>query len=185
MVRIRYDKVGHLLALGNNSERAQRSGIPAISTDLEIKFSDYVKSQIHLNLVSKLYDRDILVYGKALRFIKGEAEYRDSAKQVFGYYVTDMLQFLKSNPVNVQLDCLVDVDFGLALSESPHKEDFWRFCDALEENIDADFSVKREILHKFGFEEVIEYSDSLDSIIQKRDSYYTIAVLLNWREQLC
>ena len=48
MVRIRYDKVGHLLALGNNSERAQRSGIPAISTDLEIKFSDYVKSQIHL-----------------------------------------------------------------------------------------------------------------------------------------
>lgn len=55
-----------------------------------LKFKEYLKSQLHSNIITTLYQRDIFNYAEALKFINGEDRYFDSYKLSIKYFYRDM-----------------------------------------------------------------------------------------------
>lgn len=112
-----YDRMLQLFIVANAIQPIS-STINVRKQDLTIKFSEYVKGQVHLNFITGLnalgIHRSIYDYQKALHFIRdGQKKYYESTLKVLSYFYEDMCNFLIKNreEVNVTLD--VDVELNL------------------------------------------------------------------------
>lgn len=78
-------------------------------------FDNYVKSQIHLPFLPDLYNRDIFLYEKAYRYLKGEEKYLDDTVKVIEFFYSDILRIcsnlLKKVP-STEMTITVIVDMG-------------------------------------------------------------------------
>lgn len=88
---------------------------------LTIRYSEYVKSQIHLNTVSGFYsshkERNIFEYAKALEYLEGNTSSLDAARMVLSYYYEDMSRFMLRNKEEIALEVLVDSDLDIPTEE--------------------------------------------------------------------
>lgn len=80
----------------------------------EIRFSDYVKSQIHLS-IANILNRDIKDYVNAYLFLKGDKSKSEDAKKVLMFFYKDISRFLMQNTMAVSV--YIDVDASLDLKE--------------------------------------------------------------------
>lgn len=63
-----------------------------------LKFKEYLKSQVHYNIISLMHDRDILEYNNAYNYLKGVIADDADYKKVIKYYYSDVADvILKSN----------------------------------------------------------------------------------------
>lgn len=90
-----------------------------INVEPMISFENYVKSQLHTNVVTGLYKRDIFMYYKTLRFIEGNDnsdEYYTAYKEVLKMYYTDI--------GNAMLKCIGELktDFSIIDTNVPKSE---------------------------------------------------------------
>lgn len=60
----------------------------------QITFTNYVKSQLHANIVSDLFDRSILAYDGAYKYLNGDKEKVNDFKTVLRWYYTDLSNFI-------------------------------------------------------------------------------------------
>ena len=88
---------------------------------LTIRFSDYVKSQIHLNVISSYYplagDRSIFEYNKALEFLQGNAKFLPETENVLFYFYQDLAMFFLQNREEIKISALLDADICIAESQ--------------------------------------------------------------------
>lgn len=116
MKQLQYERLNQLLLVADwrrdFSSEELISSVQIPEGEYLICFSDYVKSQVHLNIVSKLYSRSLAEYVQAFYYLQGEKEFLPEALRVLKYFYLDMAFFLINNPVNVSLYIEVDVELG-------------------------------------------------------------------------
>ena len=113
MIDLKFDTVAQLVAVSSISNQSQSELISKYSVNVEgnplmVKFSEYVKSQVHLNIVHGLYNRSLSEYAETLAFLRGSTSKRAVAEKVLRYYYADLANFLINNSTPVYL--LTDVD---------------------------------------------------------------------------
>lgn len=166
-MELRYERIAQFVALSAVGSIDDYTAIHSVEGSIRIKFSEYVKSQIHLNVVYGLYGRSLHDYVETLYFLNGKTSKRKSAMKVLHYFYKDAANFLINNRKNVQLELVVDTEnFNLSrqvVNVSQLRTD-------LLQGFDDVLSGKKPLIEW-------EYASDLDSIEdtndlkQKADSY--------------
>ena len=123
----------------------------------KISFENYIKSQLHTNVVTSLYNRDIILYFKALKFIEqDEEDYFDAYKEVLKMYYTDIGNSM------IKSICYMEHDFGIIERDIPKSE----FLDVEEVDIKQVMNDLTEILvnNKMVYNSKIDYLEILKEI---------------------
>ena len=105
-MKLTYDRVLQLLLVAYSSGDVCGNRIAIQEPRLTLKYSDYVKSQLHLPVISGFYEpweRSIFQYANALDYLEGDKEKREDALIVARYYYEDMANFLLKNRSEVHL----------------------------------------------------------------------------------
>ena len=103
---ITYDRVLQLLLVAYSTGEVCGNRISVHTPRLTLKYSDYVKSQMHLPVISGFYEpweRSIFQYANALDYLDGDNTKREDALIVARYYYEDMANFLLKNRNEVHL----------------------------------------------------------------------------------
>lgn len=170
MKRLLYERLAQLVAISAiNKDTRSISELCIKEQCLQIRFSDYVKSQVHLNIVEDLCHRNISEYAKALYYLQGHGAYIKQALQVLRYFYYDMSKFLINNSYNVMLDLVVD--FQLEEKEIdflPIKQDYLHVVENPQ-----DLNALRSFKYAWIIDEVCDKEDAL----VKADSYVLAAIL--------
>lgn len=101
-----YDRVLQLLLVAYSIGDVCGNRISIHEQKLTLKYSDYVKSQLHLPVISGFYEpweRSIFQYANALDYLEGDQSKREDALIVARYYYEDMANFLLKNRSEVHL----------------------------------------------------------------------------------
>lgn len=172
------DRFDHILAIS--------SGTVVDSLDIQtdhvmvLKFSNYVKSQIHLSLQT-LFGRDIYLYRCAYYYVQGEPMYEEQAKQVLSYFYEDIKYFLKNNKYNLFVDVEVDAPFtSMARRELVYREYAQKLVDLYEQSFNS-FEQSLDYIrnHKTAIK-IIDYFDRRSDIRHKLNSLIEIDMLLDF-----
>lgn len=142
---------------------------------LIVRFSNYVKSQIHLCIVEDLFGRSIIDYINAAKYLQGYKMYRESAEKVLKYFYADMSRFLINNLYDVLFKVVVDVDFDTeSVNVGEVKAEFERLLEMVNS------SGLYQGLSEFKYAGIVDSLSSVESIEDakmKIDSYVVAAVL--------
>lgn len=149
----------------------------------QVIFSDYVKSQIHLNIVTGLYGRDIREYKYTLDYLNHRVPYGDMVKKVLGYYYSDMFAFLANNRYNCHLDVGVDIE-ELKSSNVTFDTAKVQLDTFLDEVQNKTFDEVYLLVQAISFGKVLDYVDSLEALKEKKDSINTMVYLALLEEEL-
>lgn len=144
-----------------------------------IRFSDYVKSQVHLNVSGSLYNRHISLYVKVLSFLYGNEKYRDDAGEVLRLFYSDMAGFLINNPSRIEMVLVVDADLGEEVDVYLDRA-VESFVSILEQ---ADSSALPELLKNYEFSEILDHVDDLEDAKKKAANYVLAAILLKYAKE--
>lgn len=167
---ILYERVGHLITIAASD--SPETDFPDLIIDDEsvifsVSFSNYVKSQIHLNIVSGLFGRKIQEYKYALDYLYGKCEFNETVLHVLHYFYIDMLNFLRNNKRNISVEIIVDYVpaeyFSVSFEEAVNE--FSNLLDNLEL---ANFDETVLLLSQSEIREIVDYVDSLEEM--RRDS---------------
>lgn len=192
MVReLQYERIAQLIALAaisrTNEEVLQQfsvrgsvetfsNGMPVQEPrQLVVRFSSYVKSQIHLCIVKDLFGRSIIDYINAARYLQGYRIYRENAEKVLRYFYEDMSRFLINNPYNIMFWIIADVDFEVeSVSVAEVRREFEQL---LESSGSSELYAK---ISGFKYAHMVDNLSCVDSLQDARakiDSYVVAAIL--------
>lgn len=173
-----YERIDHLLAISLG-----QSDSLCVTTEnvLVVKFSDYVKSQLHQNMV-KLFNRSIFDYKKALDYIEGDTRKEKQAAKVLSFFYLDMLNFLKHNKHNVRLELLTDVNFPskrrTVYTYNTHKQ----WLEALATcKIETFEEALNYVEQHPEISNIIDYFTDKESILDRLDSFCIMNILENYK----
>lgn len=145
MYYVPYERVSHFLAI------AKKFNIFHYDIDCSepmcIKFSDYVKSQIHLNFVSDFFDRSILPYKRVFDSFEGEICDNTEYLKVLRYFYDDLGRFY----VNCSYDIPLTFDIDVAMDI---------------ESVSVDFSKVREKLLKLTQTKPSSFESALTTAVE-------------------
>lgn len=110
-VPIRYERMNHILAMG--APEIGRQFDIQIQDTIVVVFSEYVKSQLHMNILELLnLKRDIFDYKKAYDYlVLGELRYQRECQKVLNFFYEDITAFLVHSQNNFKIE--VKDDSGL------------------------------------------------------------------------
>lgn len=111
-MELHFERMAQIIAIaavGSDDKGVSRFFLK--SGEITIRFSEYVKSQVHLNVVHGLYGRDLREYVETLFFLEGKTSYEESALKVLRYFYLDLSGFLINNANDVNLIVEVDTNY--------------------------------------------------------------------------
>lgn len=176
-VDVLYERIDHVLAVSSGKFHNTLSVKP--DKVLKISYSDYIKSQLHLNIVTNLFGRPIHLYKKAYDYLAGDIRHVKTAQKVLEYFYEDIINFLKYNKHNVKIELIVDVKLPNKIKEYNYSE----IKEGLLKLKSSDFKNLGEALAFLEdnpkLNSVIDYINNRATIMDRLDSYCVIAILLN------
>ena len=151
---------------------------------LSINFIEYVKSQLHVNIVSDLFGRDIFCYLNAYKFLKGDYLLEGEALKVLHYFYEDIANFLINNPVNMKMDLKINSNFDSSL-QFPYSAstlfDFSEIKDFFVNLIETkDETSLFRIVETSEYSFILDMVKSLEDLQNKFDSYVLATALLGY-----
>ena len=152
---------------------------------LILNFEQYVKSQLHLNVVHDLFDRDILMYAKALDYLKGDKKQEQVAKEVLFWFYEDVYMFLIRNPQSVVCKVEVPKDLFSDIKRIDYdiqsiKQKLLNFVEETTKQSKPEQML--ELLQQFEFAEMFDEVEKLEDIKLKLDNFAVAAMLKKSRE---
>jgi hypothetical protein len=174
---VTYERVDHLLAIAS-AKLSEQLDINGEEYLYVVPFSDYIKSQIHLNVTNRLYNRDSRLYKAAYDYLIGESTNAESLNPILEFFYSDMKDFLLHNKYNIRLELDINVEVPDTKKVSYNYGDIRTelLCTA-NENF-SDFNDARLWLKKHHYaENVMQYVNSNTELFNKIDSYTAIAIL--------
>ena len=145
MYYVPYERVSHFLVI------AKKFNIFHYDIDCSepmcIKFSDYVKSQIHLNFVSDFFDRSILPYKKVYDSFFGNICDKTEYLKVLRYFYDDLRRFYVNCSYDIPLTFDVDVEMGI-------------------ERVSVDFSIVRDRLQELTQAKPSSFESALTTAVE-------------------
>lgn len=147
-----------------------------VKSDLFIKFSDYVKSQLHLNLVTDLLHRNINEYFNAYKYLTGDLSCFNDCITVVKYFYYDLAHFLLNNKSDIQLDLEID---AINIPSLNLKDGSKMAEIELQKIIDSVTSGNLiNVIEKSQYSFLIDYVEDIDDFKVKLSSYSTAAFIL-------
>lgn len=178
-VDILYDRMDHIIAL--SAGHCQTFLTVSPSNILKIRYSEYVKSQLHLNIVNQLFDRPVELYKQAYDYLCGNKVYHKAAGEVLTYFYKDIINFLYYNKYNVKVELITDIN-------SDGKKyfcDYQKYKDSLTDLANRTFSDFHEILEYVqenkSISKVCDYVTRIENIPERIDSFTAIAILTKYK----
>lgn len=154
---------------------------------LSINFIEYVKSQLHVNVVSDLFNRDIFCYLNAYKFLKGDYLLEGEALKVLHYFYEDIANFLINNPINVRVDLQINSTLDSSLQFPHSASTFYDFSEIKDFFINLIEEKDEELLYKIietsKYSFILDMIQSLDDLQNKFDSYVLATALLTQLEE--
>ena len=165
-----YERLGQLVAV--SAIQTGHAGILDLpNVEIDVDYEDYVRSQVHLNLVTGLYGRTLGQYVNALRYCAGkEPGCRDNALEVLRYFYSDMAYFLIKNSNNIKFSATVKTSLDIP-------DIYYDYQKVQSDLLEVAENVTVETLRQYQFSWVFDYVDSMEDLKTKIDSY-TMAVIL-------
>lgn len=174
MTDLRFERIAQIItvaALGSSSDSIAKYYVQ--SGSLKIRFSEYVKSQVHLNVVHGLFGRQLKEYVETLWFLNGHMVYRDVAKNVLRYFYSDLSDFLVNNCNAIDLSVVVDTNYfgcpSIHVDLEKLREDFQKESSSI---VRGDIKLKN-----WRFAKALDYAKDYEDLKMKAGSY-AFAVLL-------
>lgn len=174
MTDLRFERIAQIIAIaavGSSDKGISKYFVQ--ESAVQIRFSEYVKSQVHLNIVCGLYQRSLREYVEALWFLNGKTSCEATALKVLRYFYSDLSNFLINNQKNVKLMVVVDTDFF----------DLEKRCYVIEELGKELLSDFNEILSgelkvdNWRYSTILDYVKDADDLRTKAESYAFAEVL--------
>ena len=165
-----YERLGQLVAV--SAIQTGHAGILDLpNVEIDVDYEDYVRSQVHLNLVTGLYGRTLGPYVNALRYCAcKEPGCRNSALEVLRYFYSDMAYFLIKNSNNIKFSATVKTSLDIP-------DIYYDYQKVQSELLEVAENVTVETLRRYQYSWVFDYVDSMEDLKTKIDSY-TMAVIL-------
>lgn len=164
---LKYNRILNLLFVSKIKQAEIRNAIGVSKQNFRINLIDYVKSQLHLNVITRFYpERNIFDYYKALVFLeKGEIEYKKYTEKMVRYFYEDMGLFALNNVAPVMIDLIIDPKLELEEEVVDYKEVYDKVRHLMEISMDSTccldaskFEEIRKIIENF------KYATFLDKI---------------------
>jgi len=169
---IGYERLNQLIAVSAaESKDAVNSLFVVKCGEIEVSFTNYVKSQVHLNISADLMGLPMSFYVDTLRYMDGLAGCRGHALTILRQFYVDMSGFLIKNPVDVKMNLIVDCGFGCT-------EVFYRLPDVKNQVLGIIDNGGVEGVRSFKYPEIIDNIDNVSDLKEKINSYSVAAVLL-------
>lgn len=176
---LKFERLSHLVAISAlDTTDLCLPSIDSEGTIFCVSFTDYVKSQLHLNFISTLFDRDLGIYKRALDFLNGDTQYLGDAKCALRYFYTDISRFLINNKNNVVTRISVDADLIDTAEQRYDLEDVK--SELLGFLAKVDMIPFTDLVHEvsdFKYATIFDDALSVEDIIDKIDSYCLAVVL--------
>lgn len=179
---IQYERMDHLLVIATGGAEP----IWHIKTDkvLQIRYSDYVKSQLHLNIVSDLFNRSSMIYKNALDYINGDNTCESSAETVLQYFYEDILNFLLNNTYNIKLEVQIDTDFSQVNEViCNYRSNYERLQNLIQQKFDTFEDSLKYLKDNYLLNNVVDYYKNTEDLLSKPDSYCAIGLLANYKNK--
>lgn len=116
MFDLGYERMAHVLTIATldpedvNAQDFKLNPKQTTDRDITIRFSNYVKSQIHCYIGEIIGKKSFLTYVNAYHYLNGEKQYYNDAIELLHCYYIDMATFLLHSSINIQLTLVVDID---------------------------------------------------------------------------
>lgn len=179
MIKLRFERIAQIIAVaavGNDDTGISKFYLEA---DAEIVFSEYVKSQVHLNVVNGLYSRNLREYVEALWFLSGKTSYEQSALKVLRYFYSDCANFLINNGNPVKLVMKVDTEFfRMRRVFIDLEENVAQYAKEFDSVISGNLAVS-----DWEHAAILDYVRDADDLEQKLENYVLAYELNRYREQ--
>lgn len=169
---IGYERFNQVIAVSAADKDSINHRLVVKCRQFTVSYSNYVKSQVHLNISHDLGGLSLSTFVEALWYLKGKEEYRSSALKVLKQFYLDMAKFLIKNPIEIRLHVVIDVDIGCTeavYNLASVQNEITRLCS-------GDYG---QDLSKCNYSEIIDYVDDANDLLYKKCSYSVAAVLLN------
>ncbi len=168
-----FERIGHLVTIAAFDRAELLNTLKISNKSFGVSFEDYVKSQVHLNLTDDLFNRPLVNYVKAYRYLgHGEPCYFDDACTALQWFYQDMADFLLNNPFDVKMH--ISVGDSLKLPEIQYNL----------ENVRAELAqfsnnVSSDMVGKSRFPEILRKIKKKKELEEKKNSCAVAAVLLH------
>lgn len=189
MKLLKFEKMNQLIVIsakGDNSIYQEKFKVKA--NNLTINFIEYVKSQLHSNVVTDFFGRNIFVYLNTYKFLKGEIFLEDEAIKVLNYFYEDIANFLIKNPLNMKL-CVTlnpegETDLKFLLGNISEYKDFSQVKNFLESLLNAKTDLELfQIIQSSEYSFILDYVLSMDDIKNKINSWILATAILSYLAQ--
>lgn len=168
MKDLRYERIAQVIAVaavGDTNRGISQYYIEPC--ELKVKFTEYVKSQVHLNIVHGLYGRTLREYVEALWFLNGRTSCQNSAMQVLRYFYSDVACFLIHNKYTI--DFVLEVDTNLFKCQRVNL-DVDVLAAELEKDLDAVLSGQLPI-QQWKYASLLDVVDDVADLKEKTKNY--------------
>lgn len=174
MMELSFERIAQIIAIAAVGSKNSSISRFYLESDAEIKFSEYVKSQVHLNVVNGLFHRQLREYVETLWFLSGKTIYEKSALNVLRYFYSDIANFLINNGEQLNLFIKIDTDyFNLERVEI----DFEETTSLLRSDYEKVKSGELDIA-KWKYAPILDHIRDADDLEKKFTSYAFAHVLL-------
>ena len=189
MKLLKFEKMNQLIVIsakGDNSIYQEKFKVKA--NNLTINFIEYVKSQLHSNVVTDFFGRNIFAYLNTYKFLKGEIFLEDEAIKVLNYFYEDIANFLIKNPLNMKL-CVTlnpegETDLKFLLGNISEYKDFSQVKNFLESLLNAKTDLELfQIIQSSEYSFILDYVLSMDDIKNKINSWILATAILSYLAQ--
>ncbi|MEQ2647065.1 hypothetical protein [Anaerobutyricum soehngenii] len=187
---IKFEKMNQLIVIsakGDNPVYRERFKVTQ-ANNLKINFIEYVKSQLHNNVVTDFFNRNIFAYLNAYKFLKGEIFLEDEALKVMHYFYKDIANFLIKNPadMNVYITINSDEDSGqndlrFMLGNIEECSDFSQVEHFLKSLLNAKTDLELfEIISNSEYAFILDYVLNMEDIRNKINSWILATEILSY-----
>lgn len=185
-VELQYERIANLIAVAASHRESDFNNLfiePSRNIVYIVKFSDYVKSQIHLNIVSRLFVRQFTAYKSVYDSLEGKVMDRENFELVLQYFYEDLSNFLIYNPYNIKL--VVKVDVEAPWLQGVH----YNFTETQRSLLDLlkcrnNFEQLLELMGDNTAFEIIDTTLGAEDLDSKIDSYTVAAILRMCNKQI-
>lgn len=186
---LKFDKVNQLIVVSaKGDDPVYREKFSVREASLSFSFVEYVKSQLHINVVTELLGRNIFAYLNTYKFLKGENILGDEAIKVLHYFYEDVANFLIRNPANMKLSIIInpdgESDLNFSLGNIQEWQEFSQVKDFLENLMEAKTDLELfQIIQNSKYSFILDYVLSLEDIRKKLDSWILATSILSYLAQ--
>lgn len=177
-VPIRYERMNHILAMG--APEIGRQFDIQIQDTIVVVFSEYVKSQLHMNILELLnLKRDIFDYKKAYDYlVLGELRYQRECQKVLNFFYEDITAFLVHSQNNFKIEVKDDSGLYERRKRNIEYKEVRAQIEQLASLQGLDFE-KALLFVKENkkFVSILDYVTAKEELQNKLDSYTAVAIM--------